>query len=352
MKKAHFVLSKEVVLEKYKEVEDLADLVSYSSKTNPLVTKILEENTKSQFSVHIENELINIKDKSRVLFLAQGWNQERIDALVKDNVTRFVLDNESDLNELLKYLKTSEAKVEVFLRAKLKENTLRTERHFVFGMNVDLVNKKISEIKGNKNILALGIHVHRKTQNMAEWNLAYEISNMFTPETLDAISYLNIGGGLPSEYANTNIKVFQSIYRKINELKDFLHNKNIKLIIEPGRYISAPSVKLISYITGMYDNNIIVNVSIYNSDMDAVIVPVKLLIENELKKGEGNPYVVKGMTPCSIDLFRYRVYLEEKNVGDKIIFLNAGAYNFSSDFCDLEKPKTIIVDSFDDYKED
>ncbi|MFH1505814.1 MAG: decarboxylase, partial [archaeon] len=91
-------------------------------------------------------------------------------------------------------------------------------------------------------------------------------------------------------------------------------------------------------------NNIIVSASVYNSDMDALIVPVKLLVEGELAKGEGEPYVIKGYTPCSMDLFRYRVYLKNPKVGDEIVFLNAGAYNFTTDFCDLKKLETEVVD--------
>ena len=74
-----------------------------------------------------------------------------------------------------------------------------------------------------------------------------------------------------------------------------------------------------------------------------ILVPVKLIVEGELEKGEGKPYVIKGVTPCSMDLFRYRVYLKEPKVGDKIIFLNAGAYNFSSDFCNLNELETKVV---------
>ena len=93
----------------------------------------------------------------------------------------------------------------------------------------------------------------------------------------------------------------------------------------------------------MHENNITINASVYNSDMDALIVPVKLKIENELSKEQGKPFVIKGITPCSLDLFRYRVYLNNPKIGDKIIFLNAGAYNFTTDFCDLEKIETEIT---------
>jgi ornithine decarboxylase len=200
----------------------------------------------------------------------------------------------------------------------------------------------------------LGVHFHRKTQNLAEWNLIYEISNTLNKKCFNNIDIINIGGGLPSEYANTNIKVFESIKNKILDFKNFLNDKNIKLMIEPGRFISAPSGRLITEIVGMHDNALIVNASVYNTDLDALIVPVKLKILNEFskevaaKKENIKAYSIKGITPCSMDLFRYKVYLKSPKVKDKIIFINAGAYNFSSDFCDLQKLDTIIKEDFDE----
>lgn len=345
----YFELSKKKVMEQYHKVKKICGVVSYSSKTNPDVAKILEEETGCLFSVHLENELKNIKDHSRVLFLAQGWDQDQIRRLLGSGLKRFVVDNEVDLDILLDYLKEKNpsSQIDLMLRVKLKENSIKTERYFVFGMRSDTVNKRITEISEDstlrEHIDKLGIHFHRKTQNMSEWKLKYELQDLFPDDVLQKIDYLNIGGGLPSVYANTNINLFDSIFTKISEVKSWLNDKNIKLMIEPGRFISAPAAKLVTYIKRVYENNIIVNASVYNSDMDAILVPVKLLVKGELERGQGKPYVIKGVTPCSMDLFRYRVYLKEPKVGDKIIFLNAGAYNFSSDFCNLKKLETRFV---------
>jgi len=340
MEKPKFIISKEIVLKKYNEVKELCDYVSYSSKTNPVVTTILEEDTSSMFSIHLVNELKNVKDKSKILFLAQAWNDELIKKILSMGIKNFVVDNESDLNSFLNYIKNKEKKdLTLYLRMKLKENTLKTERYFVFGMSSEVVNKKIKEIDDIK----LGIHFHRKTQNMAEWNIQYELSHYLAEESLKKISVINIGGGLPSEYANTNVNVMPSIKKKIIEFREWINKYNIKLMIEPGRFIAAPAGKLKTQIIGIHGNNLIVNASIYNSDLDALIVPVKLKVENELTKDKGQPYVIKGVTPCSMDLFRYRVYLNEPKIGDTITFINAGAYNFSTEFCDLEKLETDII---------
>ena len=341
---AKFTISKSKVINQYKKLQNLADIISYSSKTNQDATKILEKETSCFFSVHLTNELIHIKDKSRVIFLPQGWTKEQIESILNQGINNFIVDNEPDLNILESFLESNNhnKKITIFLRAKIKERTLRTERYFVFGMSSEIVNKRIQSLNNKfKDKINFGIHFHRKTQNMSEWNLQYELDEILDKSTLDIISTLNIGGGIPSEYANTNMDVLDSIFKKIQLLRNWLKDFNIKLIIEPGRFISAPAGKLITKIINVYDGNIIVDASIYNSDMDALIVPVKLKIKGELEKGEA--YVVKGVTPCSMDLFRYRVYLKNPKIGDELIFLNAGAYNFTTDFCDLDKLKVEII---------
>lgn len=344
MQSPKFVLSKSKVIEKYQKVRNISDIVSYSSKTNQDVTQILEKETDCMFSVHFQNELKHLNDFSRVIFLAQAWDKEEIEFLIEKGVRYFIADNESDLDVLLDFLKSYEGKINLLLRLKLKENTIRTEKYFVFGMNSEVINKRIRELRKNSKIEKLGVHFHRKTQNMSEWNLQYELTNIIDEDVFDMLDLVNIGGGIPSVYANTNIDVIRTVFDKLNNFKEWLNSKNVKMIAEPGRFIAAESVKLVTKIIGIHGNNIIVNASVYNTDMDAIIVPVKLLIRGETTKNEGKPYVVKGITPCSMDLFRYRVYLKNPKVGDELVFLNAGAYNFASDFCDLEKIPTEVIE--------
>jgi len=344
MTQPKFILSTRKVLEQYNKATQFADIVSYSSKTNPDVTPILENNSNARFNLHVPTELKRVKDLSRVYFIVQGWDKNEIKQLMGKGLFRFIVDNKVDLDILLGFLDENDVKIELLLRTKLKERTLRTERYFVYGMPTAVVNKRVKELHHHPKISKLGVHFHRKTQNMAEWNLVYEISEMFDEETLDKIDIVNVGGGLPSTYANTNVKVFDTIYNKLRELKAWLNAKDILLMIEPGRFICAPAVKLVTEIKAIYENNIILNASVYAGDTDTFVVPAKLLVDGELRKDnpEGKAYIIKGATPCSMDIFRYRVYLKNPQVGDKLIFLNAGAYNFATDFCDLDKIKTEV----------
>jgi|TARA_Y100000310_G_scaffold110949_1_gene109357 ornithine decarboxylase len=326
--KAKFILSKKVVLEQLDIMKSLSDDVSYSVKTNLEVAKVLEN--QCFMSVHSLQNLELLKNKEKVWFFLQG-NKE-----IPQDVNNFVVDNENDLKLLLK----EDRKINLLLRMKLREHTIHTGKHFVFGFSTSRVNELLKELKNNENIEKLGIHFHRKTQNVSEWNLKEELEDSI--EDFSLIDIVNIGGGIPAEYKNFRKEVKNHIFDKIKELREFLNKKEIKMIIEPGRAIAAPSIKLETEIINVYDNNAIVNASVYNSAMDTFVAHVRLLVENE--KEEGFCYTLKGFTPDSLDIFRYKVYFDkELKVGDKIVFLNAGAYNYSSGYFNLDKVETEIV---------
>jgi ornithine decarboxylase len=340
--KARFLLSKSKLLEQYSIVKNLSDSVSYSLKTNPVVGRVLEELTDCWFSVHFIQSLDTIKDKGRVCFIGQSWTDDDLDILFKKGVRFFIVDNEKDLNTLLDYIKSKDCMINLFLRMRMKEYTIKTEKHFVFGMYSSQINELIPKLRKNSKINKLGIHFHRKTQNISEWSLKEELQDVLNENTLRQIDLLNIGGGIPVKYKNYSDDVLPYIFDKIKELKEWLNGCNIELIIEPGRFLAAPCIKLETEIIGIYGNTIVVNCSVYNSAMDTFVAHIRLLVKGELEKGM--PYTIKGCTPDSLDVFRYRVYLENPKIGDKIIFLNAGAYTFSTDFCNLEKLETVIAD--------
>jgi len=326
--KAKFILSKKIALEQLDMIISLADEVSYSVKTNLEVAKVLEN--QCFMSVHSIQNLELLENKEKVWFFLQG-NKE-----IPKEVNNFVADNENDLKLLLK----ENRKINLLLRMKLREHTIHTGKHFVFGFSTSRVNELLKELRGNNNIEKLGIHFHRKTQNVSEWNLKEELEDSI--EDFSLIDLVNIGGGIPAEYKNFRTEVKNHIFNKIKEFRTFLNEKNIKMIVEPGRAIAAPSVKLECEVINVYDNNVIVSASVYNSAMDTFVAHIRLLVENE--KEEGHHYTIKGFTPDSLDIFRYKVYFnKELKVGDKIVFLNAGAYNYSSNYFNLDKVETEIV---------
>jgi len=112
-------------------------------------------------------------------------------------------------------------------------------------------------------------------------------------------------------------------------------------MIEPGRAICGSAGKLETNIKTIVNNNIFVDASVFNY-LDLIENVVKFNVEGEKEKG--NAYVIKGLTPASEDIFRYRVYLDNPKINDKIVFLNAGAYLFETDLFGLGKIPIVYED--------
>jgi ornithine decarboxylase len=341
MDDARFLLSRSKVLERYAFLKGICPTISFSVKTNPDVARVLEEGTDSLFSVHTVEGLGAVRDVRRVWFLAEGLGKESFQDLLGAGITKFVIDSASDLATFLDALSGSGTEADLLLRMRFQETTVHKGRYFLFGMPHQEINRLVPELRKDRRIGRLGIHFHRKTQNTGNWSLKDVLGDMLPAGTLRSTDLMNIGGGLPVSYKNTTDSGMDYILGKIGETRSWLDSMGVEMMMEPGRPIAAPAVRLEARIISVSGRTITVNCSVYNSSMDTIIVPLKLLVEGE---GEGESYVIKGCTPCSMDIFRYDVRLRNPRVGDTITFLNAGAYNFASDFCGLRKPRTVVVD--------
>jgi ornithine decarboxylase len=340
-----FILTKSKVWEKINQLKTHFDEVSFSWKTNPEVGKVLLEKNENMFSIISINELKQFLEISnqvqRVLYFPFTLNQTDLEFLLEKNIRNFVVENEQDLEKLINFVDKNNYKINIQLRMKLKENTMFTGKHYVFGMALNQIQTWVPKLNENKNIENIGIHFHRKTQNVSEWSLKYEVEKSLE-NILPMIHELNLGGGLPADYHNIHDKSIENIFIKIKELKNYTDTFKIKLIIEPGRFISAPAVKLNTQIIQIIDNTCFLNCSIFNGTMDTVIANVKLKVTGELETGK--KYLLKGCTPDSTDILRYSVYLDNPKVGDVITFENCGAYTYQTNFCALDHIEYKIID--------
>jgi len=348
---AKFILSKKILREHVKKIEEIGLKISYSYKTNRIVGKVLqgiEEGKNVDFSIHAQEEIDKINDKNRIWFFNQAESEEEIKDLLKKGIRNFVADNEVDLERLLKITEEMKIKINLSLRMKFQEHRIGTGKYFVYGMPSQKVNELISKIKSNPFVEKIGIHLHRKSQNTSEWEIIEELKDSLTEGSLNSISFVNLGGGIPSIYRNSNAKNLDYIFSKLKETKKWLEEKNIEAIIEPGRFLAAPCIKLVAEIIQKYESNLIINTTIYNCALDTILTETKMLVEGELNdEEEGEYFLIKGNSPTRDDIFRYKVKLRRDiKVGDKIVFLNAGAYNYTTDFFGYKKLDTEIKEDF------
>ena len=342
----HFILSKSKLLEQVKVLEDLGLKVSYSYKTNRQVGDILQGGVPSvNFSIHAREEVEMIRDKSKISFFAQAESTEELKNILKTEIRTFVVDNEIDLERILKASRELDLRVNLSLRMKFGEHRIGTGKYFVYGMSSKKINEIISKIKNNPLIDNLGVHIHRKSQNTSEWEIQEELEDSLTLESLERINMVNLGGGLPARYRSYTSEVLPYVFQKLMNVKEFLDKYNIQTIIEPGRFLAAPCIKLRAEIIQIQTNNLIINTTIYKCALDNILTGTKMLVETELdENSDGQHYLIKGNSPTRDDIFRYKVKLDNPKIGDTITFLNAGAYNYTTDFFGYKKLETKIVD--------
>jgi len=344
---AKFILSKKDLLEQVNLLKSQGLKVSYSYKTNNQVGSVLQEISDIDFSIHAKKEIDMIKDKAKVWFFTQAELELELEEILDKGIKNFVIDNEVDLERILNAIKNKQTKINLSLRMKFQEHRIGSGKYFVYGMESRRVNDLISEIKDDPWIDKLGVHIHRKSQNTSEWNIKEEIEDSLTKETLERINMLNFGGGLPTKYRSYTSEVLPYILKKIKEAREFLEQFNIESYIEPGRFLASPCIKLETEIIQIQNKNIVINTTIYNCALDTVLTGTKMLVENEVDDSEsGDFYLIKGNSPTRDDIFRYKVRLKDPKIGDKVVFLNAGAYNYTTDFFGYKKLNTETIADF------
>lgn len=343
MKEPRFVIEKSKVFAQLETLKKIFDEVSYSWKTNPEIGRILNEKESCHVSIHGLNELKRVGKKGKIWYFPFAADEAELrEIMMKHGLKNFVIDNEKDLEKLTGFASENGLKINVLLRMRLKENTIFTGKHHVFGMRTDEVKKLVKRLAENDGVEKLGVHFHRKTQNVSEWDLKDEVEQSLGEECLEKINVINVGGGLPGKYENSGDGELNSIFQKIMELKKYADRFGIKLMAEPGRFIASSPVRLECYVTAVIENTCFVNASVFGGMSDTVMANVKLIVKEEAK--EGKPFTIKGCTPDSADVLRYRVMLKNPQVGDRITFLNCGAYNYATDFCNLPRTRTEITD--------
>lgn len=223
-----FVLDKKVLFEKVKELENLGLKISYSYKTNRIVGDILQNDLPSvDFSIHAKEEVDMIKDKSKISFFSQAESEKELEFLLDKGIRNFVVDNELDLERILSVINKKKIKIFLSLRMKFQEHRVGTGKYFVYGLPSNRVNELILKLKDNKKISSFGVHIHRKSQNTSEWEIVGELEDSLSEEALKIIDFINLGGGVPSVYRSSSSRVFEYVFQKLKETKDWLEKKEL-----------------------------------------------------------------------------------------------------------------------------
>ena len=130
-------------------------------------------------------------------------------------------------------------------------------------------------------------------------------------------------------------------------IKEFLSNRNIKICLEPGRYIVASSCVLVSEVTQCKTKKNINYIGI-DTGMNSLIRPALYdayhQIHNISSNKEMKKYDVVGPICESGDIFGKNIMLPETESGDYLLIEECGAYGYSmSSRYNLREPAEEII---------
>jgi ornithine decarboxylase len=275
---------------------------------------------------------------------------QEFDSAVSKGVELFVVDNPEEIRKFTRY---TGRKLKVLIRYRIHTNTKAVVNlQYKFGCSVDSVLPlaKMIEDAGHEYY---GLCFHIGSQCVYAENYVKAIKAAHGLITaLNAVGLktrvLDIGGGFPVQYVEP-IPTIEDFCRPINAALDKLIPQDIRILCEPGRFISASPVTLVCSILGKAERDgkvwYYLDDGLYSTFSGIVFDHCQYPVVTD-KPGDGRLSVLAGPTCDSFDVMYDGLMIPEHTIGDVIVFPLTGAYCAvsGSDFNSLRRPEYVILD--------
>lgn len=246
----------------------------------------------------------------------------------------FAADSDEEIRKLAKYAPGAE----VYVRLDVPNKGSVWPLTGKFGVEKHEASKLLLDAKrlGLKPV-GVTFHVGSQCLNPDNWVTAIELSK----EVFDAcakegvaLSLLNLGGGLPAMERMTHPPSVEEIGRGIMGRIGRLFDPSVRVLIEPGRHMVATAGTLTATVIGEATRRgeqwIYLDIGVYNGLMEIhEKFPYEVRTDHEDR--ERRSYVVAGPTCDSVDVIFHDISLPRLETGDRIHFMNAGAYTTGYD---------------------
>ena len=363
-----YVYSRALIEEAFNSYKDMLtshkSLICYAVKANPnlAVLDILVQ-LGAGFDIVSEGELKRVLtaggDPGKIVFSGVGKTPSEMNTALKSNIYCFNVESESELNTLNEVSKKIGEIAPISIRINPDVNPTTHPyiatgmRKNKFGVPKDEVIKLYENASKLKNISVQGIDCHIGSQLVDIDPLIESIQQLL--EIVDELKrkginleHINLGGGLGITYRDEDPPSISDYIRSIlTELGD----KNLKLIVEPGRSIVGNAGILITEVqylkTTSHRNFAIVDAAmndmlrpaLYDAWLD--ILPISKHHEIESKTWD-----IVGPVCESGDFLGHQRNLAIKE-RDILAVLSAGAYgsSMSSNYNSRCRAAEVIVDS-------
>ena len=275
---------------------------------------------------------------------------DEFDYAVGKGVEFFVVDNAAEIPKFSRY---TDRKLKVMIRFRIKTNTQAVVNlQYKFGCTVDevLPLARLIEEAGHE---FYGLCFHIGSQCIYTENYIKALTAARTLiHQLDLAGFntrlLDIGGGFPVEYVEP-IPVIQEFCEPLRKALDKKIRPGIRIICEPGRFISASPVTLVCSVIGksFRDGKMwyYLDDGLYSTFSGIVYDHCQYPVVSDRHDREILS-VLAGPTCDSFDVMYDGLMIPEHEVGDRFVFPLTGAYCAvsGSDFNSLKRPEYRVIE--------
>jgi ornithine decarboxylase len=262
-------------------------------------------------------------------------------------VTTFVVDNPDEIRKFVRYRRRAELLIRVSFRSPSAVVDLSKkfgcEPNAVLGL-IEMARRVDIRVRG------LSFHVGSQATDPGKYVEAVRACTNLIAEALLAglpsLDVLDIGGGFPVAY-NEAVPAIDAFCAPIRDELSKLPS-HVRVIAEPGRFISAPAAIAISTVMGKAKRDgrwwYYLDDGLYGSYSGQLFDHAKYPVE-ALREGEVFPSVLAGPTCDSIDVIDDNIQLPELEVGDLVVGRMMGAYTWASatDFNFFKRAKVVVI---------
>lgn len=324
----------------FKEIEPLV-CFAMKSNDNLAVLKTLI-NHGAGFDIVSVGELKKVlmagADPKKIVFASVGKTEEEITLAMNSGILLFNVESLPELDEINRIALKTKKKVRVALRinpdveaptyAQVVTGTLKNK----FGIDLTTAQQIMKQTKKYKNILFSGLHVHIGSQIttgepfVKAIQKVIEFQNKLKTDGI-ALEYLDIGGGLGIIYKDEKPQTAKIFAQNVLPL---LKQTGLKIIMEPGRFISGNAGIFVTKVLYLKDNGV-KKFLIVDGGMNDLMRPTLYGSYHEivpLKKKTGKKTLMDVVGPIceSGDFFAKDRLLPLLKKNDLIALMSAGAY--------------------------
>lgn len=332
--------------------------IHYAVKSNDhaaVLRAVIEEGHRFDISSVLEIERVTKAgaNPADLLHTHPIKSLSEISGAIERGVTTFVIDNSDEIMKFIPY--RNQASLLVRFRAGSAEESadmVQCNLSYKFGCGADEIISLVQEIiSSGIGYAGLAFHVGSQCHSVAPYLTGVNIASDRITELAAAgieTGLLDIGGGFPVEYTE-QVPPIDEFCRPLRRALDSLLPKSIRVICEPGRFISATAATLLVNVIGKSCRSgkrwYYVDDGVYGTFSGRIYDHCSYQTLTN-RNSTWLPSVLAGPTCDSIDIIYKSILLPPLDIGDTLVFPALGAYSSvsASQFNSLTQAKTIIID--------